>query len=131
MIRTDCPTEQHFVTYFLMPAFGVTGMKCPYCGNLATDTDRVCYICKHYIGRSRQTERIGGETNYARLLPMVFLVIGVPAFLFVYQRYMPNAARIPTMSFERICLLAFAGLMLSAVGWVCGRLLGDGTTVRV
>lgn len=119
------------MTYFLVPAFGVTGMKCPYCGSLATDKDRVCYTCKHYIGRVRQTERIGGETNYSRLLPMVFLLVGVPVFLFVYQRYVPGAARIPTMSIERISLLAFAGLMLSAVGWVFGRLIGDGTTVRV
>ena len=106
-------------------------MKCPQCGHLATDTDKVCFSCKKYIGNTRATEKIGGETNYMRLFPLLFAVVGVPMFLAVYTKYIPGAARVPTYDPERLMLAATVGAGLAAIGWVIGRLLGDGTTVRI
>lgn len=106
-------------------------MKCPHCGHLATDADKVCFSCKKYIGNVRATDKIGGEVNYARLFPLVFTVCGVPMFLMVYNKYVPGAARVPTFEPERLMLIAAVGFTLSAIGWVVGRLLGDGTTVRI
>jgi hypothetical protein len=106
-------------------------MKCPHCGHLATDTDRVCYTCKHYIGNVRMTEKIGGETNYARLFPLIFVLAGVPMILMVYQKYVPGANRLSVYDFERVCLILGLGFLLATAGWIVGRLLGDGTTVRI
>ena len=106
-------------------------MKCPHCGHLATKSDRVCYICKHYIGNVRQTERFGGETNYTRLFPLLFVLAGTPMILMVYMKYVPGAGRLSMYDPERMMLTAGIGAALAAVGWVLGRLLGDGTTVRI
>ena len=106
-------------------------MKCPHCGQLAIKADRVCFVCKKYIGNVRQTERIGGETNYARLFPLVFAIAGTPMLLMVYAKYVPSAARVSMYDPERIMLAIGVGTVLTALGWVVGRLLGDGTTVRI
>ncbi|MFO0938130.1 MAG: hypothetical protein U0798_16625 [Gemmataceae bacterium] len=106
-------------------------MKCPHCGHLATSADRVCFICKKYIGNVRQSDRIGGETNYARLLPIIMMAAGTPMVLMVYNKYVPGASRLTMYDLDRIFLTIGIAAVLGSLGWIVGRLLGDGTTTRI
>jgi hypothetical protein len=106
-------------------------MKCPNCQSLCSDADKVCYTCKRYIGNERASDTIGGDTNYARLLPLVFVVCGVPAFHMALPRVWSQVARHGVYDGTRIWYSVLAGLTLLVMGYVLGKLLGDGQTVRI
>jgi hypothetical protein len=106
-------------------------MKCPHCQNLAADADKVCFSCKRYMGNERASDKIGGETDYSRLMPLIFVVIGVPLFHMTLPKYYVQLIRYDTYDWPRMIYSALAGGVFMTVGWIVGRLLGDGRTVRI
>jgi hypothetical protein len=106
-------------------------MKCPHCQNLAADADKVCFTCKRYMGNERASETIGGDTDYSKLMPLIFLVIGVPLFHMTLPRYYVQMTRYDTYDWQRMIYSAMAGAVLMVLGWILGRLMGDGSTVRI
>lgn len=106
-------------------------MKCPYCHSLCAAADKVCFTCKKYIGNERASNRIGGDTNYTRLLPLIFVIAGVPAFHMALPKVWTRIARYDVYDSTRIWYSVLAGVVLLIVGYILGKLLGDGSTVRI